>query len=233
MAKESGRRVSGNQGIRGPGDQDISNKSEILNSKFETNSSIQIPNRIKSSARLQPDELVRPSEDTRYGEDKTLKRVQGDITQDMVEHGKGIGYRDYGFVAVDISDGNWTIAITTDFDRSTAYNNAHKILSSPTGDKVHFVYANEGWTLPAGIFYCYSQDSGRTFRLPEMIDSAGVYPALGLDPYGNPCASWVFGSGIYYTLRLGIIVFGRIIHQVIGRFIKVSILIRWGYGLMR
>jgi len=127
-------------------------------------------------------------------------RETGDVISASREGSeKEIGDRGNYFVAIDISDGNFTIPITTDFDKSTAYNNGHKILTSPTGDKVHFVYTNEGWTVPSGIFYCYSQDSGRIFEIPEMVSSTGFYPALGLDPYGNPCASWVAGSNIYYT----------------------------------
>jgi hypothetical protein len=82
---------------------------------------------------------------------------------------------------------------------ATAYNNNHKILSSPSGDKVHFLFANEGWIIPGGIHYCYSSDSGKTFSWPQFIDSAGVYPGLALDPQENPCASWVSGSNIYYS----------------------------------
>uniref|UniRef100_A0A7V0Z6Y0 T9SS type A sorting domain-containing protein n=1 Tax=candidate division WOR-3 bacterium TaxID=2052148 RepID=A0A7V0Z6Y0_UNCW3 len=102
-------------------------------------------------------------------------------------------------IGVDISDGNFAIGLATDFSLSTAYNQGKKILTSPTGNKVHFVYANEGLILPSGVFYCYSQDSGKTFISPELVDSSGLYPAMSLDPNGNPCASWVSGSDIYFT----------------------------------
>ena len=102
-------------------------------------------------------------------------------------------------VSLDISDANFIIPVTTDFSLSTAYNNGRKILTSPRGNKVYFLYANEGWSVPAGVYYCYSADSGRNFRAPERINASGVYPALGVNSMGNPCAAWVAGSAIYYS----------------------------------
>ena len=90
-------------------------------------------------------------------------------------------------------------AIYSDFAFATAYNNGRKIVSSPTGDKIHLVYANEGWLMPAGIYYSRSTDSGKSFSASEFIDGPGMYPALAIDTAGNPCASWVSGSYIYYT----------------------------------
>ncbi|MEO0166375.1 MAG: Ig-like domain-containing protein [candidate division WOR-3 bacterium] len=77
---------------------------------------------------------------------------------------------------------------------ATAYNNGRKIVSSPTGDKVHLVYSSGG-----GIYYCYSQDSGKSFSSSELVGSPGEYPALAIDTSGDPCVSWVSGSYIYYT----------------------------------
>ncbi|MEO0189460.1 MAG: T9SS type A sorting domain-containing protein [candidate division WOR-3 bacterium] len=84
--------------------------------------------------------------------------------------------------------------IASDFALATAYNNGRKIVSSPTGDKVHLVYSSGG-----GIYYCYSQDSGKSFSSSELVGSPGEYPALAIDTSGDPCVSWVSGSYIYYT----------------------------------
>ena len=83
---------------------------------------------------------------------------------------------------------------------STAYNNGRKILANPVDNKIHFLYANEGWIVPdAGIYYCTSADTGMTFTRSEFVGETGVYPALGLDSQGKPCASWVSGSNFYYS----------------------------------
>ena len=84
--------------------------------------------------------------------------------------------------------------IASDFALATAYNNGRKIISSPTGDRIHLVYSSGG-----GIYYCYSADSGKSFSSSELVGSPGDYPALAIDTTGNPCASWVSGSNIYYT----------------------------------
>ncbi|MGQ9665616.1 MAG: right-handed parallel beta-helix repeat-containing protein, partial [bacterium] len=150
-------------------------------------------------------------------------RIKGDLKQFKAQRGlreikgnQGIsGVDNYGtevptpekqdrpgkseMVAVDISDGNFTIPITTDFALSTAYNNGHKIVSSPTGKTIHFVYANEGWSVPSGIFNCYSDDSGKTFSSLIQIDSTGLYPALALRSNGQPCAAWPVSEGIKYA----------------------------------
>ena len=170
---ETERQSDQEKGIRLSGNQDIRIKSQIPNRKSQTISNNQISN-IKITA--------------------TLSHSSRDLTFDfplLTSDGCAIG--------VDISDGNFAIMLATDFALSTAYNQGKKIFTSPTGNKVHFVYANEGLTLPSGVFYCYSQDSGKTFESPEMVDSSGLYPAMGLDPNGNPCACWVSGSGIYFT----------------------------------
>jgi len=93
--------------------------------------------------------------------------------------------------------------LVTDCAFSTAYNNGHKILVDPADNTIHFAYANEGWLMPnAGIHYCYSEDTGRSFTRSEFVGEAGitgVYPSLALDSQGNPCAAWVSGSNIYYS----------------------------------
>jgi hypothetical protein len=127
------------------------------------------------------------------GREEVIKGIGLSGNQDIRNKSDGCA------IGVDISDGNFAIMLASDFPLSTAYNQGKKILTSPTGNKVHFVYANEGLTLPSGIFYCYSQDSGKTFIPPELVDSSGLYPAMSLDPNGDPCASWVSGSGIYFT----------------------------------
>ncbi len=91
------------------------------------------------------------------------------------------------------------IFIASDFALATAYNNGRKIVSSPTGSRVYFVYANEGITIPGGIYSCYSQDSGKTFGMPEMVGEGGFYPTLGLCQSNNPCVSWSSGSNLAYT----------------------------------
>jgi fibronectin type 3 domain-containing protein len=89
--------------------------------------------------------------------------------------------------------------VASDFALATAYNNSGKIISSPSGGTVHFVYAQEGWLADAGIYYSYSVDSGKSFTSSEFVGGPGMYPALAIDTTGNPCASWVSGSNIYYT----------------------------------
>ena len=90
--------------------------------------------------------------------------------------------------------------IVSDFGLATAYNNGRKIISNLFGNEVHMTYANEGWLDPAaGIYYCYSSDSGTHFTRTEYVAGPGIYPALAIDTAGNPCASWVSGSNIYYT----------------------------------
>ncbi|MCX7994331.1 MAG: hypothetical protein N3A65_00950 [candidate division WOR-3 bacterium] len=77
---------------------------------------------------------------------------------------------------------------------ATAYNNGRKIISSPTGDVVYLVYSSID-----GIYYCYSQDSGKSFSRSELVSNPGGYPALAVDTGGIPCIFWVSGSFIYYT----------------------------------
>jgi hypothetical protein len=89
--------------------------------------------------------------------------------------------------------------VASDFALTTAYNNGRKIVSNPTGGTVHFVYAQEGWLADAGIYYSYSVDSSKSFTSSEFVGGPGMYPALAIDTAGNPCASWVSGSNIYYT----------------------------------
>ncbi len=89
--------------------------------------------------------------------------------------------------------------VASDFALATAYNSGHKIISDNEGKKIDFVYANEGWLTQAGIYYSYSSDSGKSFSASALVGGPGMYPALAIDTAGNPCASWVDGSNIYYT----------------------------------